>query len=407
MGIVKKSFVCPYCFEENDLYKIKFRCQNDPVKCAPVADEVYGDFRGSSSPPMKQRVFEIPNASGNMASVKDYVKFKLPKQLPCPSCKENSQLRVCPHCHSELPYTIGDYKDLTIAVIGAKEAGKSHYVAVLIRQIKHYLGRLFNANLQPINDETINRYREDFYNPVYRNREVISATRSARAQFDTRVPLVYTFSFMKKNFLGKSKISNVSTLTFFDTAGEDLDSEELMRTENKYIYNSQGIILLIDPLQISEIRHELEGAGVSLPQQNTESEDIISRVANLVRKAKGLRVDKPIDIPIAIAFSKIDAIRKIVSPNSPLTKGSSHEGFFNIDDFVSLNTEVSSLLEKKADSPILQQVKHNFSTYAFFGLSALGTNPHGSGKIAKVRPLRVEDPFLWLLHHHKLIKGKS
>jgi len=353
------------------------------------------------------RVFEIPNSSGNLASVKDFIKVQLPKKLACPNCKESSQLRICPHCHSELPYTIGDYKDLTIAVIGAKEAGKSHYISVLIHQIQYQISKAFNANLQPINDETIKRYREDFYNPIYRNREIISATRSARAQFDTRVPLVYSFSFKKKNFLGREKITNVSTLTFFDTAGEDLDSEELMRTENKYIYNSQGIILLIDPLQIPEVRQTLEGRGVALPNQNTESEDIVSRVATLIRKAKGLTQEKPINIPIAIAFSKIDALTNLVDASSPLLYESSHAGYFNLIDFESLNTEMSELLREWSGEYIIQQVKINFSYYGFFGLSALGSNPHGGLKINKVRPLRVEDPFLWLLHHHKLLKGKK
>lgn len=406
MGIVRKSFVCPYCFEEDDLYRIKFRCQNDPMKCEPVADEVYGKFRNTGSQ-MMPRVFEIPDFKGDWDSVKGYVKFKLPKKLPCPNCNENSQLRICPYCHSELPYTIGDYKDLTIAIIGAKEAGKSHYISVLIRQIQQQIGRSFNANLQPINDETINRYREDFYRPVYQKREVISATRSARTQFDTRVPLVYTFSFMKKNLFGRTRISNVSTLTFFDTAGEDLDSEELMRTENKYIYNSQGIILLIDPLQIPEVRHVLESRGVSLPQINTESEDIISRVAKLIRTAKGIGQKKKIDIPLAIAFSKIDALKDELDASSPLHYDSSHDGYFNLTDFEALNTEMMELLREWEGEGIIRQVEHNFSRFAFFGLSALGANPHGEEKIAKVRPLRVEDPFLWLLYNHKILKGKE
>ncbi len=406
MGFFKKSFVCPYCFEENDLYKIKFRCQNDPMKCAPEVDDVYGNFRNTGSVPMP-KVFDIPNTKGNFSSMKDYMKFELPKKLPCPHCKEKSQLRICPHCHSELPYTIGDYKDLTIAVIGAKEAGKSHYVAVLIKQIQNQISQAFNANLQPINDETINRYREDFYNPIYRNKEIISATRSARTQFSTRVPLVYSLSFVEKDWLKREKIANVSTLTFFDTAGEDLDSEELMRTENKYIYNSQGIILLIDPLQIPEVRHTLEGKGMNLPNQNTESEDIISRVAMLIRKAKGLSQETLIKIPIAIAFSKIDALNNLIDASSPLKYESNHNGHFNFSDFESLNTEMSELLREWSGQYIIQQVKTNFAYYGFFGLTALGANPHDGTKIVRIRPLRVEDPFLWLLHHHNLIKGKK
>ena len=55
---------------------------------------------------------------------------------------------------------------------------------------------------------------------------------------------------------------------------------------------------------------------------------------------------------------------------------------------------------------LIQEVKHNFKNYSFFGLSALGSNPHGSNKITKLRPIRVEDPFLWLLYKNNIIKGK-
>ena len=38
MKLVKKDFICPYCFSKQDLYRIKFRCQNTPAKCSPEVD---------------------------------------------------------------------------------------------------------------------------------------------------------------------------------------------------------------------------------------------------------------------------------------------------------------------------------------------------------------------------------
>ncbi len=43
---------------------------------------------------------------------------------------------------------------------------------------------------------------------------------------------------------------------------------------------------------------------------------------------------------------------------------------------------------------------------AFFGLSALGCNPDElNGTVPIVAPMRVEDPFLWLLYKNKFIPG--
>ena len=41
MKLVKKDFICPYCFSKQNLYRIKFRCQNSPTKCSPEVDNEY------------------------------------------------------------------------------------------------------------------------------------------------------------------------------------------------------------------------------------------------------------------------------------------------------------------------------------------------------------------------------
>jgi hypothetical protein len=402
MNLIKKDFVCPYCFTKQDLYKIKFRCQNSPLRCPLEVDNEYASFRDISAVPMN-KVFDIPPSRNNMEILQS---LKLPRELKCPKCNEESSIRICPNCHSELPYTIGDFKDLIFAFIGAKESGKSHYISVLINTIENYIGRMFNANLQKLDDNTIRKYREEFYNPIFKNRVVIPETRSARGDYNVKMPMVFSLSFMHKNLFGKASISNVSTISFFDTAGEDLNAEETMKTENKYIYNSSGIILLVDPLQIMEVRNQLISKGINLPRMNTESEDIVSRVAKLIRTALKIPVDKLIEIPFALAFSKIDALESLIDSSSALFTSGKHEGYYNLSDAENINTEIENLMTEWAGFHLIQEVKHNFKNYSFFGLSALGSNPHGSNKITKLRPLRVEDPFLWLLYKNSIIKGK-
>ena len=38
-----------------------------------------------------------------------------------------------------------------------------------------------------------------------------------------------------------------------------------------------------------------------------------------------------------------------------------------------------------------------------FGLTALGCHPGRDQQVPRVLPRRVEDPFLWLLHQHRLL----
>ena len=55
-------------------------------------------------------------------------------------------------------------------------------------------------------------------------------------------------------------------MVFFDTAGEDLNSEEIMSSVNKYIIQANGIILLIDPLQFDSVKMVQNQIG--LPNKN-------------------------------------------------------------------------------------------------------------------------------------------
>jgi hypothetical protein len=390
----KKDYICPFCFTKNDLYQVEFRCSNNPQKCPPEPDVVYSDFRGQNPPKMMPKVTPA-GANGHS--------MKMPKEAFCTHCNQKTSLRICPTCHSELPHTIGDFKDLTFAVIGTKEAGKSHYVAVLIDKIMNEIGENFDSSLLPLDDETIKRYRNDFFNPIFRKRETIVATRSARADSTVKVPLIYTMAFMGKGIFKKKKVRDVATIVFFDTAGEDLDAEDTMITENKYIYNSSGIIILLDPLQLPDVRSQLP-TGTTLPLINSEIEDIIPRTAKLIRKARGLKQDQLIDIPVALTFSKIDALDSILDPSSNLKYPGNHNGCFNMGDFETVNSEMEAMIREWKGAGLIQQLRLNFKNYGFFGMTALGCNPDDKTKqIDRFRPHRVEDPFLWMLRHHNLI----
>lgn len=385
----KDYYICPYCFSKHDLGEVGFICENEVEKCENARTRA---------------VIEVDEDG----------KGQMIESAVCDKCGERTTTKVCPTCKEELPYSIGNYDNLIFSIIGAKEAGKSHYIAVLIDKIMNEIGSSFNCSLQAINDSTINRYRTDFYNPIFRQNEVIRVTRSAKTDASVKQPLIYTLTFKQSGSMfgglfksNKNKISNVVTIAFFDTAGEDLDSEDTMKAVNRYIYNSSGIIFVLDPLQLEQVRDMLPG-GTPLPERNTEIEDLLSRTANLIRKANGIKIDKLIDIPVAVAFSKIDAVESLIDPSSSINYTSKHisNGYFDLSDFEDVNGTMESLVRSWGGENFANQLSTNFKDYAYFGMTALGCNPE-SNKITKLRPHRVEDPFLWLLYKHKLIKAEK
>jgi hypothetical protein len=324
------------------------------------------------------------------------------REQSCPACGQRSRKRLCPHCHMELPHTMGQFRNLIFSVIGAKDAGKSHYLAVLIEQIRKHAGPDLGMLLEPLNDHTIRRYRESFYEPIFRHGTVIRGTISALSDRKVQIPLVYTLTFTGKDLFGRRAIKGLVTLVFFDTAGEDLNDQDTMSTVNKYIYRSDGIILLLDPLQLDRVRDHLDGS-VPLPSRNTDAADIVTRVTHLILERRGLSPDARISTPLAVAFSKFDAVEPLVDPQFQLRSDPDHRSGFDEADFHAVNAEMQSLLAEWDGRALQKQIESRFERFGFFGLTALGCNPHGDQKIPRVLPRRIEDPFLWLLHQHGLL----
>ncbi|MGX2958155.1 hypothetical protein JNUCC23_02575 [Peribacillus sp. JNUCC 23] len=398
MALIKRKYICPYCFTKHKMHEVEFRCSNENHR---EQDKKFGDYWGQPAP-FEQKV--LPASERNTW---EKLKSSMPESTVCEECetKPVTRKRICPTCHSDLPSSIADYEDYIIAVIGGKETGKSHYIAMLIERINNELGNTYNCFLQPENDETIRRYKENFYNPLFREKRALNVTDSANSNDEIKRPLLYTLSINGDGVLGKKII----TLAFFDTAGEDLHDEGNMLKHNRYICNSSGVICLLDPLQLDSVRKEISDnhLPVTLPQDNPNGDvsDLLSRTTNMIRNTLHIKMSKKIPIPMALSFSKIDAIQPLLDPSSQLNQKGQHmeKNAFDIVDFENIHKEMEGLVQEWTRGNIPNLLSHNYKEYAYFGLSALGHDPRMGVK--EIVPYRVEDPFLWLLWKNKIING--
>jgi hypothetical protein len=391
------KFICPYHFEECDTRDILFRCINP--KCPPEEDPVYTRYWDPKATTNRQ-LQRIIRPDGSVLNQRAM-------HAVCPECKMKSTQMICPVCHNFLPHTTGQIKDIMIALIGAKDAGKSVYIAVLINALAHRIGYQLNASLVALNEETIKRYREDFYKPLFEKKELVGATLPSeqRKAQELKHPLMYRFRITQKGFLGK-ETQNVVTFVFFDTAGEDLNESSIMQREIKYISNAAGIIFLLDPLQIQAVRDQVP-KDISLPDVYTNPYDIVSRVIKLIREERQVPEKDKISIPVALAFSKIDAIRSILPPDSVLHQASTHGSEFDVGDSETVHSEMEAYLEGWNSQDLNNIMQQEFREYAFFGFSALGAVPTKERKLTgAVSSFRIEDPFLWILWKNNLIKGR-
>ena len=367
-----KKYTCPYCYGVHDLKTSILKCSyNVPGKADKCHTNVQKDKTGA------------------VLSVAD--------KKRCLNCKAARKAVYCNVVNKEIPSDFLNGENFSVALLGAKASGKSNYIGVLINEIKKKMTSAFNCTLSLASSEESREYYNDhYYEPLFKNGRVVDATSQ-----DEIPPLIFPLRFMDK----KNRMTKVAALSFYDTAGENLDSPDQMVVNNRYIPNAHGIILLLDPLQVPSIRERLKDK-IPLPAQNTDVIEILSRIVETIRNVKNIR--GTIKTPLALAFTKIDALEEfdILRDDSCLKEESEHlkRGMFVKTDFESVNIEMQDVLENWMDGE-LEQLMKNFENYAFFGLTSLGGVPNGN-KLStdKISPRRVLDPLLWLLAEKKYIK---
>lgn len=375
------KFICPYCYEKHGTNDCIYRC----------AYNSSGVLKNSDGT-VKQCKFDFQkNADGTIPT--KYIK-------KCIKCDNAKLIRFCPTKSQkgkmlEIPERACG-NTFSIALIGAKQSGKSNYIAVLVNEIKKKMSRNMDCSLIFCNQQTNDAYQSTYYKPLYENATTVKGTDAN----DDAPPLIYSIDFYKAN-----KIRDSITMSLYDTAGENLDNENSMLCNNQYISNASGIIILLDPLQLPAIRKKLEGK-VELPDQNSDTTDILSRVINLIKDQK--KITGKIDIPIALAFTKMDVLAKYdaLPDDSCFRMQSEHiaKGGFVKSDFEETNREIVALLGNYMVDEVEQLLKQ-FTRYSFFGVSSLGENPAGGVKLSgEPNPIRVLDPLLWLLSINKYIK---
>lgn len=389
--------LCPYCFERYSAARLHFRCVNpDPTRCPPEEDKLLASYERLQSGRRLPRVFSSANdVFGSVFG---------PDTVATCTCGAKTTKRVCPHCHNELPHELGRSQSCSIALVGAKEVGKSHYIAVLIHQLRHRIGDRFRASFAALDEQTRKRYSQDFESYVFGRRIVIPGTVSARAQIGVKRPLIYRLSMEHRGLLLYGQ--RATNLVFFDTAGEDLGHIDTMATETRYVAQSEGLVFLLDPLQIPAVRDRL-AAKVALPSGCADPLEIVERVVELIRGFRGLRPSQKIDTPVALAFSKIDAVAALIDPSSPIHRAANHDGYFDLTDAEELNESMRAHVASWVGPGLDAAIRHNFKHAAYFGLSALGAGPDGEGRLpAGATPFRVEDPLLWILHQRGIVSGR-
>lgn len=238
---------------------------------------------------------------------------------------------------------------------------------------------------------------------LYREAQLLPATQPASL---SRIePIVFRITTQERRLLGTTRTQR-TMLSFYDAAGQDFSSMYGLEMNIRYLSAADGIILLLDPLQMPGVRH-LVGPRTRLPMTGGAADDpadVFSRVTELLLSQND--PSKRIKKPVAIVFTKIDALWHDLKGNSPLLRPAPAEPFFNETDSQEVHSEVLRLLNLWHGRQIDQIANRNYQRHRYFALSALGNSPTDDNRVspAGIRPYRVADPFLWLLAEFGVIR---
>ena len=284
---------------------------------------------------------------------------------------------LCPHCQS--PVIKGAHRSLLIPVVGGVNAGKTCYVNMAIKQIEN------NADALGLDFE---------YQYVAGDEYKENSTRMEKGLCPQKTN---DFAFKYYNFFLSPKEDNTKNLiSVCDIAGEVFASQDDMIRQQGYRF-ADGMIVVIDPLSITEFKNELKKqlSPQKFQELNASTQpigDILSGLITTMESLYHIDAKSTIKKTIVVVFTKCDI------------KGLDDKiGETAINQYLAQHPDVSfcdasnvlceEFLAEYGENSFLNTVKGKFSEVQFFACSAIGHDKSGK----KFKSVNVEQPLLWLI----------
>lgn len=192
--MIKSTFICPYCFQTPHISSVEFRCSNK--RC-----EDFDDFpltvyeQGDTNMPLKDKKTFRP----------DKKSLSLPTSAICPECNNTTFKYVCPCCHNEIPSSSLTGKDMIISIVGSRATGKSHFIGVIIKELRDHISVSFGGSLEGFGD-SYQRWMTYFGQKLYTDNVRLDQTSSSLTSTENGAyrPLIFKLKLKKKSFLRSS-----------------------------------------------------------------------------------------------------------------------------------------------------------------------------------------------------------
>ena len=321
-----------------------------------------------------------------------------------------TEKRLCPFRHNDLPKSAGFSESYTIAFAGDTAVGKTVYMTTLINRLS-FLDDGFRSMLMPLTSAVSEKYDTYYFTPMYREGLLPEHTHVN----EVVEPLIYEFRVGINKINGENVADKIITLTFYDVAGDGIKNADYVNTRARHLKYADAFIYMVDPMQT--------GAAQRLAALNANAgADYIAGRGDAVKILESF-FTQDIDFkdkPTAIVLTKSDLLKstgttqRYFAADSIIYRQCEHKGWLDSEQVETINGEVHNFFGMTA--PLFRKnVDFMFNNVKYFAVSALGgptetVNVDGIDrkKIMNGIPqeIRVEEPFLWILSQLGIISDK-
>jgi hypothetical protein len=366
------NVLCRHCFQLFDFRRVGVLCRSQ--RCAAVLDAEGRRRPRFMLPELEKSLWEQRGA-------------RLDLQAPCPYCGEPGRLvPACPRCRQPLDPEVGAVEDRIIAILGARESGKSHYLATLLHLLLRGKigGDVWDVTMDPTARQTA---EELLLRPLFDELKELPATSRG---LGPELPLVLTHRGDGRRVL----------LAFRDLSGEVMADPQLLE-EVQFLRYAEGVVLLADPATLE--RRVRKRPQAAIDGQVTCSE-ILHNYLVALQTLRWRPGDEELAVEpnrkfLAVAVNKADLVLRsnhaFWSPN-----GRAHlmKGFWKARAIESRG--VGDWLHLRlADRPAFAESVGKFADVSYFFASSFGYRhiPHTRSLSKPPQPLRVHEPIFALI----------
>jgi hypothetical protein len=363
---------CPFCANE---YRLSDFAIYSETESRVIKDAAQTPLQRIS------RGIRVDHLQGHKSTLGRYL-----RQCPNPACQQSGSRGLLP---LNIEYV---EENITIAVVGDTFAGKSHFIAAMIQNLKERrIPTAFGLNSFLAAASSIElRYRQEYYDPLFKRGEVLLPNQQASSPIDQ--PLIYEMHIGGR----------IVNLLIYDASGEDFANIDINVQNKPHILNARALIFLADPWAmpgfVDQLAFHLRPDTQLLTGRMAA--DVLTNVIAIFKRAMGEMTNPRFSLPVAIALAKSDLIPYVVTQSgNPLYRALADPQYpstFDRNETGRIHEVVRQFLYE-VNEVALASMEQSIESVNFSAISATG-GPANQGRYSQqIVPHRCLDPLVWVL----------